>query len=271
MSPEQARAKPLDRRTDIWAFGCVLFEMLTGKQAFAAGETVSDAVAAILKSERIGARCLTPRRLPSEDCCGVASRKILANDSTTSRMRVSRFAMRTSARPDHERTHRAGKEIFYRTTNDTLVAVTVRSGDSAIEVGDATTLFQARFSNTPLLRRGRGWAALSHQQAHRRNHRHADHARRQLAGGLEEIVSFSTWRRDLPSHRGCRHCSDDCEICASAGAAADVDGDGSVTTDELFRCVLPRARSLRIRSRRRCGCGTCPSRFRSCGSASACS
>ncbi len=51
MSPEQARGKPLDRRTDIWAFGCVLFEMLTGKQAFAAGETVSDAVAAILKSE----------------------------------------------------------------------------------------------------------------------------------------------------------------------------------------------------------------------------
>jgi serine/threonine-protein kinase len=51
MSPEQARGKPVDRRTDIWAFGCVLFEMLTGKQAFDAGETVSDAVAAILKNE----------------------------------------------------------------------------------------------------------------------------------------------------------------------------------------------------------------------------
>ena len=51
MSPEQARGKPVDRRSDIWAFGCVLFEMLTGKQVFATGETVSDAVAAILRSE----------------------------------------------------------------------------------------------------------------------------------------------------------------------------------------------------------------------------
>ena len=43
-----------------------------------------------------------------------------------------------------------GKEIFYLGENDTLVAVAVRGGDSAIELGDATPLFQARFSNTPL-------------------------------------------------------------------------------------------------------------------------
>jgi Tol biopolymer transport system component len=51
MSPEQARGKPVDRRTDIWAFGCVLMEMLTGRQTFESGETVSDAVAQILTRE----------------------------------------------------------------------------------------------------------------------------------------------------------------------------------------------------------------------------
>jgi serine/threonine protein kinase/Tol biopolymer transport system component len=51
MSPEQARGKTIDRRTDIWSFGCVLYEMLTGRQVFEIGETVSDAVAAILTKE----------------------------------------------------------------------------------------------------------------------------------------------------------------------------------------------------------------------------
>ena len=48
MSPEQARGKSVDRRADVWAFGCVLYEMLTSRQTFPNGETVSDTLAGIL-------------------------------------------------------------------------------------------------------------------------------------------------------------------------------------------------------------------------------
>jgi serine/threonine-protein kinase len=50
MSPEQARGKRVDRRADIWAFGCVLYEMLTGRDAFG-GETTSDILACVIRAE----------------------------------------------------------------------------------------------------------------------------------------------------------------------------------------------------------------------------
>ena len=50
LSPEQARGRTLDKRADVWAFGCVLYEMLTGRAAFAR-ETISDTISAILTQE----------------------------------------------------------------------------------------------------------------------------------------------------------------------------------------------------------------------------
>ena len=59
MSPEQARGKTVDKRTDIWAFGCVLYEMLTGQRAFH-GEDVSLTLASVMKSD------LNVTRLPPD-------------------------------------------------------------------------------------------------------------------------------------------------------------------------------------------------------------
>jgi Tol biopolymer transport system component len=50
MSPDQAKGKPVDRRGDIWAFGCVLYEMLTGKMAFD-GDSVTDTLSAVIRVE----------------------------------------------------------------------------------------------------------------------------------------------------------------------------------------------------------------------------
>ena len=61
MAPEQAKGRPVDKRADIWAFGCVLYEMLTGRRTFE-GEDATDTITAVLRDEPTGRRCR--RRTP---------------------------------------------------------------------------------------------------------------------------------------------------------------------------------------------------------------
>jgi Tol biopolymer transport system component len=67
MSPEQARGKEVDKRADIWAFGCVLYEMVTGKRAFT-GENTADILAAVVKTEPDVARAPVKVRRVIEAC-----------------------------------------------------------------------------------------------------------------------------------------------------------------------------------------------------------
>lgn len=75
MSPEQAKGKPIDKRTDIWSFGCVLFECLTGQRLFG-GETATDSIGALLHKEPDWSRL--PKDLPPT--IQLLLRKCLAKD-----------------------------------------------------------------------------------------------------------------------------------------------------------------------------------------------
>jgi Tol biopolymer transport system component len=112
MSPEQARGQNVDRRADIWAFGVILFEMLTGKQLFQ-GETVSDTLAAVLRAEpdwsalpvvehptlcRLIERCL--ERNPRQRLRDIGEARIFLQDGDGSSSSLSFSAIGAAATPD---------------------------------------------------------------------------------------------------------------------------------------------------------------------------
>jgi len=90
MSPEQAKGRPADRRSDVWAFGCVLYEMLTGTRAFP-GDDVTETLAAVIKTEpdwsRLPAETPAPiRRLLAR--CLVKDAKLRIADVSTARIEI---------------------------------------------------------------------------------------------------------------------------------------------------------------------------------------
>ena len=78
MSPEQARGTAVDKRADVWAFGVVLWEMLTGNRLFE-GATVSDTLAAVLKTEPGGTHLVPRRPQPFAVFCAAAWRRIVSS------------------------------------------------------------------------------------------------------------------------------------------------------------------------------------------------
>ncbi len=106
MSPEQARGRAADRRSDIWAFGCVLYECLTGSRAFH-GETVSDTLAHILKGEpdlsRLPAETPTRIKVLLRRCLEKSPRERL-HDIADARLEIaSPEAYPSEAAPAHRR------------------------------------------------------------------------------------------------------------------------------------------------------------------------
>jgi eukaryotic-like serine/threonine-protein kinase len=103
MAPEQAKGRTADKRSDVWSFGCVLYEMLTGRRAFE-GEDVSDTLASVLKSEpdwnALPADVAPPVRTLVQRCLAKDRRQRVGQISTASFV-MNESASLVSAAPVH--------------------------------------------------------------------------------------------------------------------------------------------------------------------------
>ncbi len=110
MSPEQARGKAVDKRADIWAFGVILYEMLTGKRLFG-GDTISDSLAAVLKSEPDWDRIPAPARHVVRRCLQKDPKQRM-HDIADARLELLEGANEREAAPRRERRRPAAIPIL---------------------------------------------------------------------------------------------------------------------------------------------------------------
>ena len=112
MSPEQARGQAVDKRTDIWAFGCVLYEMLAGRRAFD-GETISDTLVSVLERDPDWDALPARRRASFARSSGGACERIRRSACTTSPMRSSTSTMPPRCRPSRPVQRRPRRQVVF--------------------------------------------------------------------------------------------------------------------------------------------------------------
>ena len=161
MSPEQARGKPIDKRSDIWAFGCVLFEMLTGKKAFD-GEDIPETLAFIIKGDPNWSAL--PRETPAQlirtlrSCLEKDRRSRIPDVAAWGRFLISPDFLTETTAPvvTHPRTHLVWKALTFLLAALVIALLFVNYSPPARDILESTHLFLTPPTNVALTF-GRGY------------------------------------------------------------------------------------------------------------------
>jgi eukaryotic-like serine/threonine-protein kinase len=124
MSPEQARGKPVDKRTDVWAFGCLLYEMLTGRKAFD-GDDITEIISAVVKTEPDWAAL--PEDLPVQVRTVIERALVKDRKARIPDLSVIRYIL-DGAMPAAAAVPRAGSSTLWKAAAALLLLTTLAAG-----------------------------------------------------------------------------------------------------------------------------------------------